>query len=285
MNHDTPVDELVKVVVHEFYGSYKIDSDHYANMYMSQKLCHISQLPEFLCTMQDLLYRCPDPDNVAYLRKYLSAMPGKIPDLVRERLEQLDVDLDDLSLAGLHEHITTTLQKECIHRKTSKSVKKQLGFDSSVCDIFVETYHFGCSPKKGRPDHCKSDCGCFKCKHRKTFRQTKGKFPKKFGSHSHNTFPHKAYFKRRPKPTQSSHTKCYICKNPGHWASQCPLQKKTKFQNKIMDLFTTGYDPAEWDLVSTRSEGEYLSLTSLNLRLLLNPVPPIPHILTTYQSV
>jgi hypothetical protein len=44
MNHDTPVDELVKVVVHEFYGSYKIDSDHYANI-MSQKLCHISQLP------------------------------------------------------------------------------------------------------------------------------------------------------------------------------------------------------------------------------------------------
>lgn len=58
---------------------------------LSKKLCHISQLPEFLCTMQDLLYRTPDPHNVAYLRKYLSAMPGKIPDLVRERLEQLNV--------------------------------------------------------------------------------------------------------------------------------------------------------------------------------------------------
>jgi hypothetical protein len=33
-------------------------------------------------------------------------MPGKIPDLVRERLEQLNVEIDDLSLAGLHEHIS-----------------------------------------------------------------------------------------------------------------------------------------------------------------------------------
>ena len=73
--------------------------------------------------MQDLLYRSPDPHNVVYLRKYLSAMPGKILDLVRERLEQLDVDMEDLSLAGLHEHITTTLQKECLRRKTNNSVK------------------------------------------------------------------------------------------------------------------------------------------------------------------
>jgi hypothetical protein len=28
-----------------------------------------------------------------------------------------------------------------------------------------------------------------------------------------------------------------------------------------MDLFTTGYDPAEWDMVSHCSEGEYLSLS------------------------
>jgi hypothetical protein len=28
-----------------------------------------------------------------------------------------------------------------------------------------------------------------------------------------------------------------------------------------MDLFSTGYDPAEWDLVSHRSDGEYLSLS------------------------
>jgi len=61
--------------------------------------------------MQDLLYRASDPDNVAYLRKYLSSMPGKIPDLVRELLETLNIDLEELSLEGVHENIFTTLHK------------------------------------------------------------------------------------------------------------------------------------------------------------------------------
>ena len=164
MNHDHPIDELIKVVVQEFYGSQHIDSAHYANMFMSQKLCHINQLPEFLCTMQDLLYRASDLDNVAYLRRYISAMPGKIPDLVREHLETLNIDLEELSLEGLHEHIVTTLQKECLRRQTNKLVKKQLGFDSIICDVFAETYHFGCKPKQGKKESCKTDCGCFKCK-------------------------------------------------------------------------------------------------------------------------
>ena len=91
-------------------------------------------------------------------------MPGKIPDLVRERLETLNIDLEELSLAGLHEHIVTTLQKECMRRKTNKSVNKQLGFDSNIYDVFAETYHFGCKPKQGKKESCKTDCGCFKCK-------------------------------------------------------------------------------------------------------------------------
>jgi hypothetical protein len=28
-----------------------------------------------------------------------------------------------------------------------------------------------------------------------------------------------------------------------------------------MDIFTHAYDPTEWDLVDTRSNGEYLSIT------------------------
>jgi hypothetical protein len=108
--HEKPIDELAKAVIHEFYGDVKIDTDHYADLYMNQRLCHLSQLPKFFCTMQDLLYKVPDPENVAYLRKYLSAMPGKIPDLVRDRLEDLEVDISELSLAGLHEQIVTALQ-------------------------------------------------------------------------------------------------------------------------------------------------------------------------------
>jgi hypothetical protein len=36
MNHDNPIEELIKVVVHEFYGSTKIDSEHYADLFMNQ---------------------------------------------------------------------------------------------------------------------------------------------------------------------------------------------------------------------------------------------------------
>jgi hypothetical protein len=54
-----------------------------------------------------------------------------------------------------------------------------------------------------------------------------------------------------------------------------------------MDLFSTGYDPAEWDLVSTRSEGEYLSLTESEPETPSHPVPLIPlqNILMIYQNV
>jgi hypothetical protein len=43
-----------------------------------------------------------------------------------------------------------------------------------------------------------------------------------------------------------------------------------------MDLFSTGYDPAEWDMVSNRSDGEYLSLSedSDDEGDILNPESP-----------
>jgi hypothetical protein len=126
MESEKPLEELTKVVLHEFYGKTKVNTQLYSDLFMSQLLCNIKDLPEFYCTMQDLLYKSRDPNNHAYLRKYLSVMPGKIPDLVRERMEEEDIDIEELSLAGIHEQIMTTLQKECIRRKTAKSVKKEI---------------------------------------------------------------------------------------------------------------------------------------------------------------
>jgi hypothetical protein len=99
------------------------------------------------------------------------------------------------------------------------------------------------------------DCGCSECKTQKKknlLRNTPRKFsmPKR-----------KIFFKKRPQHSKAKPTSCFICKKPGHWASQCPLRSKTKSQIKIMDLFLTGYDPAEWDEVSHRSDGEYLSIS------------------------
>jgi hypothetical protein len=83
--------------VHEFYGEAKIDTHIYADLFMNQRLCSLKELLEFFYTMQDLLYKVHDPDTVAYLRKHLSALPGRIPDLVRERMEANHVQIEDLS--------------------------------------------------------------------------------------------------------------------------------------------------------------------------------------------
>jgi hypothetical protein len=87
-------------------------------------------------------------------------MPGRVPDLVRDRLEDLEIDISELSLAGLHEQIVTALQKECMRKKTAKSLKKHLGFDSSVCDVLLKLTSFGCNQKKKSKKWSKTDCGC-----------------------------------------------------------------------------------------------------------------------------
>ena len=69
MNSDKPVAELVREVLHEFYGEIKVDGHHYAYMFMSQTLCDIKEIPEFFCTMQDLLYKARDPQNTTYFEK------------------------------------------------------------------------------------------------------------------------------------------------------------------------------------------------------------------------
>jgi hypothetical protein len=151
----------------------------------------------------------------------------------------------------LQEQIVTALQNECSRKKTTKSLKKHLGFDSSVCETFTETTSFGCShQKKTSKKWSKQHCGC------KDKQKSFKKSPRQFSMPKR-----KVYFKRRPQNKRAKQTSCFICKKPGHWASQCPLRSKTKVQIKIMDLFSTGYDPAEWDLVSHRSDGEYLSLS------------------------
>lgn len=75
-------------------------------------------------------------------------MRGRIPNLVSTGFEAENIDIENIFLTRLHEQIIFTLQKECLRKQTAKSVNKQLGFNASVCDIYVESYHFGCKNKK-----------------------------------------------------------------------------------------------------------------------------------------
>jgi len=130
----------------------------------------------------------------------------------------------------------------------NKSIKKQLGFDSSVCDVFTETSNFRCHKKKKTKSSCKKGCNCSDCTTSK--KKFKSKHPRRFSRNSQ--FKKKAFFKRRPQNAKAKQSTCFICKKPAHWASKCPLRSKTNFQTKIMDLFLYGYDPAEWELVENR---------------------------------
>jgi len=84
MEVEKPLEELIRVVVAEFYGNALLEEKLHAHIFMKQKLCEISQLPKFFCTMKDFFYQNLDTDNTSYIRKYLASMPGRILDLVRE---------------------------------------------------------------------------------------------------------------------------------------------------------------------------------------------------------
>jgi hypothetical protein len=150
LNDEKPLDTLIHTVAKEFYGEVPISGKHYADMFLSQKLCDLSLKNEYKCTMQDLLYKTGDSSNPAYKRYYISSWLGIIPNLVRKIFEDLNIDPNDLSLVGLHAEIEKTLMDACTKTKASKQIKKQSRFlTQPLCNSFRETYDFGCS-KNGK---------------------------------------------------------------------------------------------------------------------------------------
>jgi hypothetical protein len=110
---DDPMYELVKAVSNEFYENVPEDPKHYSNLFLSQRLCDISMRFEYKCVMKYLLYKIGNPSDPMYLRYYIASWPRIIPNLVRQRLQDLKIDIEDLSLAKLHLEIEKTLQDAC----------------------------------------------------------------------------------------------------------------------------------------------------------------------------
>lgn len=121
--------ESMKIVIHEFVGDRKFNTHHYNDLFMNQELCNLRQLPEFYCTMADLLYKYHDHKNPSYLGKYLSVMPDRVPDIVCTYLYAKNIDIEDISLVGLEDHIIIALHQKCLVNKMARSLKKQLKFD------------------------------------------------------------------------------------------------------------------------------------------------------------
>jgi hypothetical protein len=62
-----PIDALVEVFNHEFFGKSPIYTKQYASLFMSQRLCDLYMLESFKCEMQKLLYKNVDSSNIDYL--------------------------------------------------------------------------------------------------------------------------------------------------------------------------------------------------------------------------
>ena len=121
-----------------------------------------------------------------------------------------------------------------------------MNFSTKFCDNFNETYSFGYYKKKEKIAKEK-DCNCDKPKNYRGRNKYKTKFKK---------IPNKKrcfVFRKRDKPSRKS--VCFICGKEGHYANKC-TERKGKFQMKITNIFSTTYDPEDWDLISY-SDGEY----------------------------
>jgi hypothetical protein len=223
-------------------------------LFMSQKLCDLSDLKDYYCMMQGLLYKVPDPRNTAYLRKYISSMPNPVPELTRKRLEDEDIEIETLSLAGLQEQIIIAIQEECIRKKMAKSLKKQLNVSSSACEIFKETSNYGCFKPKAKPHSHKI--------FRKLLVTVNLLVKKKFQENLKGFKPKRKFFFKKDSFQPSLGNLNVLSVRSlatGHLSVLCGLKPKPR--SKVMNIFQTSYDPAEWDMVEDRPEGEYFSLS------------------------
>jgi len=78
-NEVDSVTTLSESVGHELFGTVHIDTKLHADLFVSRRLCDLSQLDRFNWIMQKLLYETLDPTNAAYVQYYIAAMPKNIP--------------------------------------------------------------------------------------------------------------------------------------------------------------------------------------------------------------
>ena len=100
-----------------------MDTEHYASLFMSQRIYNLALLDKFKCEMHKLLYKAVDSSNIAYIQHYLDAMLGHIPELVKEYMLDHKLQVDSQSLASLDDIIVRTIQRQCVQKKSTKALK------------------------------------------------------------------------------------------------------------------------------------------------------------------
>jgi len=252
--------QLLKALSTQFYGSEDHqDPEHLASLFMSQRLCDLSQHEKYLCDMQRLLIESGHADDPSYLKYYLRSFPRAIPDSVEQFFKDKQISLRGMSLAQLHAYIIQVWQEHFLEKRVSKYFKRfDLVFTTSFCKNLAKMPDYGCGAHNR--DHQSGGCSC----HKKHSKQHKYEVPSHFGSDrphkkgkkyykkydkSHKKKSRRSYLQKRDSPARSE--KCFICGKMGHWANQCPKKKK---KPQLAAMFTDDFDPAWWDLASCNSD-------------------------------
>ena len=75
--------QILKALGKQFHGDDQIDdTEHLSSLFMSARLCNLSQAEAYFCYMQKLLIQSGKATDPAYLKHYLRSFPGHVPDAV-----------------------------------------------------------------------------------------------------------------------------------------------------------------------------------------------------------
>ena len=88
LNGEDADQQLLKALASQFHGGDdEDDADHLQSIYMSARLCDLSQADEYFCYMQKLLIRAGKASDPAYLKHYLRSFPEHILDVVEQYMK------------------------------------------------------------------------------------------------------------------------------------------------------------------------------------------------------
>ena len=92
--------QILQALGSQFHGADDHDdSDHLDSLYMSARLCDLSQAESYFCYMQKLLIQSGKANDPAYLKHYLRSFPGHVPDAVEKYMKDKNINIRGLSLA------------------------------------------------------------------------------------------------------------------------------------------------------------------------------------------
>ena len=93
LNSDDADQQLLKSLASQFHGGDdEDDADHLSSLFMSARLCNLSQADEYFCYMQKLLIHSGKASDPAYLKHYLRSFPRHVLDVVEKYMKDKNLN-------------------------------------------------------------------------------------------------------------------------------------------------------------------------------------------------